>query len=78
MYLEQKLEKKINDLIYLFVFVFLVSVFNKEFNYMNNNCENKLTFTKKSWCSPFKNEMEEFGYSGKKGRQKEKKMFEII
>jgi hypothetical protein len=31
-----------------------VNVFNKEFNYMNNNCYNKLTFIKKSWCSSFK------------------------
>jgi hypothetical protein len=37
----------------IFVFVFLVNVFNKEFNYMNNNCLNKLTFIKKSWCSSF-------------------------
>jgi hypothetical protein len=36
----------------MFVIVFLINVFNKEFIYINNNYLNKLTVTKKSSYSP--------------------------
>jgi hypothetical protein len=41
----------------IFVFVFLVNVFNKEFNYMNNNCYNKLHSSKNRGAAPLNKKM---------------------